>query len=1141
MYCSQCGAKLPDNAKFCYKCGAKIEIPDWEEGQQDAVAEEPKQPAIQWPEIPGLAQPVQPVEKKAEPEFRWPDSGSSVHPVRETVTVPAEPVHETVTQQEPAPLPVPAEGPVTVTEETMPELEPEHAEDIITGQEQPVREETPQETVREFAQPVTGPEVQEYVHGPYAETFAGEEIPAEEEPRPAEEDRQPAEVYAAAEPETVPEAPEEPVRTYAETFYEEPAEEIPQEVPAYARPEETPVPEEGPAAAPEEAYPVSEPWKPEEERSEPAVITEEPEQPEEERPETAVIPEEPEQPEEERFEPVAIPEEPEQSEDEFSGFRIVEKAIHLSDGAYVFSHADDLARAASDALSQFSILTEQELSTPEVRPEEEPVTEPQQEETSAEEEAHSEEPVTEEIPEQIPETEEGPEPEPEEQLYVHGPYAENFAVEETVPEEEETLPVSEEMLPEGAYVTEEPEPSQEVTEEPVRAYAENVYEDTAEEVPQELPVIEQPEESEVSAETEPETAEVPEETELPAEGPQETPVEPVQEERPGETEIEDFIPSLLVREMEENVPEQPAEQQEILSTADDAAEQDGSGLPGEEKKDEVPISFEEFRFYTRREIEAEKAAYEQQRAEEENPVPEDTGEDHIGFSFERDQEPEKEEEIPELMYAAEGQEQFPEEEPTQQEDTVREPVEETPEEETAERTIFTQEEGSKTEETSAEGPAAEETPSSEPQAEPERAEKHHREEHRHSSSSKEKKSKKNKRSSKHKNAAADNEDEKKKQENRKRLISLLVFLAVLLAAVIGGWYWYNMPDNVYSRYMSGAIKAAEEGDVFTAAVDFNEALKVRPDSLQASEQLDRLYSEAYETAYDYMDKQMFAEAHEQAQLLATIHPEETENNTAALKEVFMAWAAASARTGVDQDIQHVLDMASSELSRENYADVENSARSAKAGYEFADFFMSSGDRLLELNSGNDRVSVFKLLDSMLPQIKEYADRSGSFPVRTGTDAQGREAAIYYDPDSLLQLYIGNFDSSGRRTGDAFSYIISIGTDGSREYGSYSAVWSGGEPNGSFDYHDLASNYSGTERGIARGTANSGYYDGTVSIMASDGYTYSVSFSSGTVKVVADTAPDGQKNVIGYAADGERWLCWSDAQVAERHGLPYCKD
>ncbi len=24
MFCMQCGAKLPDNAKFCFQCGAKV-------------------------------------------------------------------------------------------------------------------------------------------------------------------------------------------------------------------------------------------------------------------------------------------------------------------------------------------------------------------------------------------------------------------------------------------------------------------------------------------------------------------------------------------------------------------------------------------------------------------------------------------------------------------------------------------------------------------------------------------------------------------------------------------------------------------------------------------------------------------------------------------------------------------------------------------------------------------------------------------------------------------------------------------------------------------------------------------------------------------------------------------------------------
>ncbi|MBQ1358667.1 MAG: zinc ribbon domain-containing protein, partial [Oscillospiraceae bacterium] len=30
LFCSHCGARIPENASFCYKCGTKVEIPEWD-------------------------------------------------------------------------------------------------------------------------------------------------------------------------------------------------------------------------------------------------------------------------------------------------------------------------------------------------------------------------------------------------------------------------------------------------------------------------------------------------------------------------------------------------------------------------------------------------------------------------------------------------------------------------------------------------------------------------------------------------------------------------------------------------------------------------------------------------------------------------------------------------------------------------------------------------------------------------------------------------------------------------------------------------------------------------------------------------------------------------------------------------------
>ena len=1098
MYCSQCGTKLPDNAKFCYKCGAKIEIPEWEEAQQVPAEEAPRQPAIQWPDIPVLSQPVQQAEpvRKDEPEIRWPGMETAPQPVSAAVQMPAQ-------EQE-----------VVLTEEPVTEYSAPYAE---AGQVE--TETAPVFEVQEQAEPEQTAETETFG---YTENVAFEEAEKEE---PSVYTEPAAETYETATNTEIPETdaavtepeipaeetPEEPVAEYSAPYAEAGQEET-EPAPVFGIREQT----EPEQTAGTEAFGYTENVtyeEPEKEEtpaySEPAAETYESE-PYTEVPETDAVTEtEPEYAEEsvteqteEVFEPFEVPQETQQNEEEYSGFRIVEKAVQLPQGGYVFSHADDLARAASDALSQFDILTDQELLNVEV---------------SAAEAAQTAADVM------LPQTDT-----------------------ETVPEEEISETAAHAEVPETETVAE----TGSEREEP--AWQEMPAEETADTVPEETQQYNETEEQHEYAEVteeEPSAEEGPaysvpsEDAEAPAESAEETAaeeaaVQETAEEIPAEeTLVEDFIPSQLISEELTETEEEArtAPEEESLTGAEADTETALQEPDGTEKQGEAPISFEEFRFYTRREIEEEKAAYEQQKAEEGEPVQE---EEDSYFSFEGEQKEEEPSEIPDLMYS---QEEVPSEinreEP--QPETEEEASEQVIPEETAEeKTVFTQEETA--EEPAAEAVSPEETPAEEPVPAEEQEKETSAEEEKEAVPEEKTVKNEKKRSSSHRSKTVDSEDEKKKKENRNRLISLIAALVVLAAAAFAGWYWYNLPNNVYSRYMSGALKAVEQGDVYTAAVDFNEALKVRPESLQASEQLDRLYSETYSLTYEYMDKQMFSEAHDQAKLLDAIHPAEAENNTAILKDVFMEWAAASTRTGNDQDIQHVLDMASSELSRENYTDVENSARAAKAGYEYADFFMNSGERLMELNSGNDRAGVFAQLDSMLSQVKEYAGKSGSFPVRLGTDSQGREAAIYYTSDQLLQLYIGKFDSAGNRTGDAFSYIITTASDGSKEYGSYSASWNSDRPNGNIDYHDFAGNYSGAERMTVRGSAVNGYFDGNVSMLASDGYTYGVSFTSGTVKVLADTAPDGQKNVIGYANDGERWLCWSDDQISRLHGVPYAE-
>ncbi len=73
MFCTKCGAQLPENALFCGSCGTKVAAPD------QPAYQAPAQPAYQAPAQPA-AQPAQPVyQAPTQPVYAAPATNTEPH------------------------------------------------------------------------------------------------------------------------------------------------------------------------------------------------------------------------------------------------------------------------------------------------------------------------------------------------------------------------------------------------------------------------------------------------------------------------------------------------------------------------------------------------------------------------------------------------------------------------------------------------------------------------------------------------------------------------------------------------------------------------------------------------------------------------------------------------------------------------------------------------------------------------------------------------------------------------------------------------------------------------------------------------------------------------------------------------------
>ncbi|MBR2739087.1 MAG: zinc-ribbon domain-containing protein [Oscillospiraceae bacterium] len=379
--------------------------------------------------------------------------------------------------------------------------------------------------------------------------------------------------------------------------------------------------------------------------------------------------------------------------------------------------------------------------------------------------------------------------------------------------------------------------------------------------------------------------------------------------------------------------------------------------------------------------------------------------------------------------------------------------------------------------------------------------------------------------------------EDKKAADRKRKGSLIAFLAI--AAAIAGflWYYLSLPENVYTRHLRRADKAAQQGDIAAAAAEYNLALEIRPDSPIASDKLREYWNVVSTEADDLAQRSQFEQALEKAKLLKQINPEKAGDAAIVVERILSAWASAAVVGGNENDVDQVLTIARTELSESGYDRIAAVVRDTRARISYSGYFTRMGDRCLELNAAEDRSYILSLMDEMVTDIAEYAAQGGTFPVRTGSNPLGAEAAFYYEEGNALQIYIGEFDEYGERTGTAASYVMLYSGD-RREYWYYTCGWRWNQPHGNFSASCYGSSPADGVDYVTDGQLVDGLFEGQRTITPDGEDTFYLTYTSGHPELLEEEESDGTIDVVGYTSDRWDWIGMDDEAVKDRTGLPY---
>lgn len=377
-----------------------------------------------------------------------------------------------------------------------------------------------------------------------------------------------------------------------------------------------------------------------------------------------------------------------------------------------------------------------------------------------------------------------------------------------------------------------------------------------------------------------------------------------------------------------------------------------------------------------------------------------------------------------------------------------------------------------------------------------------------------------------------------KETRKRKIISLIVCAALALVLSLAALHYHNRPDNVFARHMKKAEEALSQGDISAAAVEYNKALEIRPDSLQAADMLDSLWEETFSEAEGMAQEGRFVDAVRTAQMLKQIHPDNKEGYSANMEEIYSSWMRAATASGSSDEIERILETAKVDLDTEALSRLEAISQKSQVWTKYEEFFSENSGKILDSFSAGDRAAVFSTLSGMKEKIAAYKAEGGTFPVISETEKAGSHAAFYYGDDGMLQVYIGKLTEEKTRTGTADSFVIT-NEGGRTEYECYTCEWDKDAPGGSFS--DTRYGESIGERYYTySGKLKDGVYDGDIDAADWEDTVYKIKFENGKVVVQMAVSPGGATNVVGWDEYNVWMLCFTDEDVQRTFALPYVK-
>ena len=378
-----------------------------------------------------------------------------------------------------------------------------------------------------------------------------------------------------------------------------------------------------------------------------------------------------------------------------------------------------------------------------------------------------------------------------------------------------------------------------------------------------------------------------------------------------------------------------------------------------------------------------------------------------------------------------------------------------------------------------------------------------------------------------------------KEARKRRRNSLIIIAALALVLSLAALYYHNLPGNVFSRRMQKAETALSNGDIVSAAAEYNKALEVRPDSLQAAEMLDSLWEKTCSDADSMAEEGRYNDAVQTAQVLKLIHPENTDGYAAKMEEIYSSWMRAAVNAGNSDDVTRILDAAKDEIGADALARLQEIADSDQVWIKYEELFSENSGKILDSFFGGDRKAVFGIISAMKEKVAAYRNEGGTFPVVSETEKSGKHVAYYYGDDGLFQVYIGKLTDENTRTGSADSFVI--GTEGNKTtYEYYTCEWDKDVPGGAFTDERFGTDLEDDRHYTYSGKLKNGAYDGDIDATDWDETVYKLKFQDGKVILEMEVSPGGARNVVGWDEYRVWMLCFSDEDVQRTFTLPYVK-